>query len=372
MEDLQLLEAVERYIRGEMKPDERVYFEQLRKSNPEVDQLVVEHTLFIHKMNEMGERQNFKATLNDVHTDLAEKGSINSDRLTGKARVVYLWKRYKRVAAIAATIAGVTTITVSMLVWSLSPKIENPKVTQLVKEVGVLKEKNKELDKKIDNVDKTAEKKTPPVNPSYRFNGTGFLVDGKGYLVTNAHVVRNQTKVVVQNKKGDNFNAKVIYTDFAKDLVILKIEDDSFKTLVNIPYGISKSQSDLAETIFTLGYPRNDEMVYNQGYLSARTGLNGDSLSCQITIAANPGNSGGPVLNQNGEVIGVLSTRQTSAEGVVFAIQSKYIYSVLNELRKSDTTYSRVRISSNSSLKGMERSQQVKKIEDYVFMVKVN
>lgn len=371
MEDLQLLEAVERYIRGEMKPDERVYFEQLRKTNPEVDQLVVEHTLFVHKMNEMGERRNFKSTLNEVHTDLAEKGLINSDRLTGKARVVYLWKRYKRVATIAASIAGITTLTISMLVWSLSPKIDNPKVTQLVKEVGDLKQKNRELDRKIDNVDKTAEKKTI-INPTYRFNGTGFLVDGKGYLITNAHVVRNAKTVIVQNKKGDNFNARVAYVDFVKDLVILKIEDDSFRTVVNIPYGISKSSSDLAESIYTLGYPRNDEMVYNQGYLSARTGLNGDSLSCQITIAANPGNSGGPVLNQNGEVIGVLSARQTSAEGVVFAIQSKYIYAVLSELKKMDTSYSRVKISSNSSLRGLERSQQVKKIEDYVFMVKVN
>ena len=81
MEDIQLLEAVERYIRGEMKTDERVHFEQLRKTNPEVDQLVVEHTLFIHQMNEVGELRKFKSTLNEVHTDLAEKGLISSDRL---------------------------------------------------------------------------------------------------------------------------------------------------------------------------------------------------------------------------------------------------------------------------------------------------
>ena len=74
MDDIQLLEAVERYIRGEMKPDERVHFEQLRKTNPEVDQLVVEHTLFLHQMNELGELRKFKSTLNEVHTDLAEKG----------------------------------------------------------------------------------------------------------------------------------------------------------------------------------------------------------------------------------------------------------------------------------------------------------
>ncbi len=175
---------------------------------------------------------------------------------------------------------------------------------------------------------------------------------------------------MVQNKKGENFNAKVIFTDLAKDLVILKIEDDSFKSPLTVPYGISKSPTELAEPVFTLGYPRN-EIVYGQGYLSAKTGLNGDSLSCQITIAANPGNSGGPVLNQHGEIIGILSTRQVSAEGVVFAIQSKYIHGVLNELKKTDTSYLKVKTPAVSSLKGMDRPQQVKKIEDYIFMVKV-
>jgi S1-C subfamily serine protease len=370
MEDIQLLEAVERYIRGEMKSDERVHFEQLRKTNPEVDQMVVEHTLFIHQMNEVGELRKFKSTLNEVHTDLAEKGLINSDRLKGNAKIVYLWKKYKRVAAIAATIAGITTVTISLLVWSISPKIESSQVKQLVNEVNGLKVKDKELDNKIKDVDNKSEKK-PIVNPIYRYNGTGFMIDSKGYLVTNAHVVRNAKTVVVQNKKGDNFNARVVFTDFAKDLVILKIEDDSFKTLMPVPYGISKSSSDLAESIYTLGYPRNDEMVYGQGYLSAPTGYNGDTLSCQIAIAANPGNSGGPVLNHNGEVIGILSTRQVSAEGVVFAVQSKYIHSILNELKKTDTSL-KVKAPAVSSLKGMDRVQQVKKIEDYVFMVKVN
>ncbi len=68
-------------------------------------------------------------------SDLAEKGLINSDRLKGKAKVVYLWKRYRRVAAIAATIAGITTVTISLLVWSISPKIESSQVKELVNEV---------------------------------------------------------------------------------------------------------------------------------------------------------------------------------------------------------------------------------------------
>jgi S1-C subfamily serine protease len=369
MEEIQLIEAVERYIRGEMKTDERVYFEQLRKTNPEVDQMVVEHTLFIHQMNEVGELRKFKSTLNEVHTDLAEKGLINSDRLKGNAKVVYLWKKYKRVAAIAASIAGITTLTISLLVWSVSPKTPRRDLEELNRKIGIVDKKANDNDRKINSVEKKITTPTPTI--FYTTGGTGFMIDAKGYLVTNAHVVRNAKTVVVQNKKGDNFNARVVFTDFAKDLVILKIEDDSFKTLTPVPYGISKTSSDLAESIYTLGYPRNDEMVYGQGYLSAKTGLNGDSLNCQITIAANPGNSGGPVLNHNGEVIGVLSTRQVSADGVVFAIQSKYIYTVLNDLKKFDTSM-KVKPPAASSLKGMDRTQQVKKIEDYVFMVKVN
>ncbi|MBS1655930.1 MAG: serine protease, partial [Bacteroidetes bacterium] len=63
MDDILLLEAVERYIRGEMTPDEKVHFEQLRKANTEVDQMVVEHTLFLQQLNRMGEWKSLKSTL---------------------------------------------------------------------------------------------------------------------------------------------------------------------------------------------------------------------------------------------------------------------------------------------------------------------
>src|SRR6266498_3551691 len=104
-----------------MSPDERVYFEQLRKSNPEIDQMVVEHTFFLQQMNRFDDVKKFKTTLNDTHIHLGEKGLIKAPRLQGKAKVVYLYNRYKRVAAIAASIAGITALTISALVWSLSP-----------------------------------------------------------------------------------------------------------------------------------------------------------------------------------------------------------------------------------------------------------
>lgn len=369
MEDIQMLEAVERYIRGEMKTDERVYFEQLRKTNPEVDQLVVEHTLFIHQMNEVGELRKFKSTLHEVHTDLAEKGSINSDRLKGNAKVVYLWKKYKRVAAIAATIAGITTLAISMVVWSISPKPPTDEIEKLKSKIDYVDKKTNDNVKKINSVENKINAPSP--NLIYTTGGTGFMIDGKGYLVTNAHVVENAKFVLVQNSKGIDFSAKVIFSDPEKDIAVLKIADDNFKSLNQLPYGISKASAELAEPIFTLGYPRK-EIVYGQGYLSAETGFKDDTLSCQIDIAANRGNSGSPILNNNGEVIGVLNGRQTNAEGFAFAIHSKYIFSAVEELKKQDTTYNRIRISTASSIRKSDRKQQVKKIQDYVYMVKVN
>ncbi len=364
MDDLKLLDAVERYIRGEMTPDERLYFEQLRKTNAEVDQMVVEHTLFLQQMNRFAEFKKFKQTLHDVHTDLAEQGKIDSAKLKGRAKVVYLWKRYRRVVAIAASIACITAVSITFLVISLSPhQKDSSKVQELVHEVDKLKNETKKLDVKIDNVDK---KNNIGIIPKY--NGTGFLIDPNGLMITNAHVVKNSTNIFVQNNKGEQYRAFVVRLDIPRDVAIIKIDDDRFKPFSSLPYGISKTASDIAEPIFTLGFPR-EEIVYGEGYLSASTGHNGDTLSCQITVDANPGNSGGPVFDHNGQVIGILSSKETETQGAVFAVQAKYIYRAVEDVKKN-SLYKNVKLSAKSNLEGMSKVQQVKKIKDYVFMVK--
>lgn len=369
MDDIKILDTVERYIRGEMKPDERLQFENLRKNNAEIDHLVVEHTLFLQQINHFGERKNFKASLNNIHTDLTEQGKIDSMRLKGRSKVVYLWKRYKRVGAIAASIAGITTLTISALVWALSPR-PNDNVQDLNRQLQVIKDEQRNQKAVVNNLKDqiNTEKKAEKKSILFKSGGTGFLVDGKGYLITNAHIIRNSKNIVVINNRGEEFDAVVLRTDNAKDIAILKIEDKSFKPIATLPYGISKTVSDVAEPIYTLGYPRND-IVYSEGYLSARTGFNGDTLSCQLGIAANRGNSGGPIFNHDGEVIGILSTKETESEGVAFAIQSKYIFDAINELKK-DTTYQSLRLTAKSSVRGMDKRQQVKKIQEFVFMVK--
>ncbi|MBL0232364.1 MAG: trypsin-like peptidase domain-containing protein [Chitinophagaceae bacterium] len=366
MNDNKILDAVERYIRGEMKPDERLQFENLRKTNSEIDELVVEHTLFLQQLNHFGERRSLRHTLNEIHVDLTESGKIDSMKLKGKAKVVYIWNRYKRVTAIAASIAGITAITISALLWSIAGKSpKNGDFEILSDQIRKLENRSNKTETELKNVKTTITRS----QNTYTAGGTGFVIDVKGYLVTNAHVVASASNIAVQNNRGD-YVATVVYIDRAKDIAILKIVDENFKPYTSIPYAISKNSGQLAENIFTLGYPRN-EIVYGQGYLSAKTGYNGDTLSCQIDIAANHGNSGSPILNKNGEVIGILNGRQANTVGFAFAIHGKNIFSALEDLKK-DSSYQKVKLNTRSSISGMDRTEQVKRVQDYIYMVKVN
>ncbi len=365
MDDIKILDAVEKYIRGEMNPDERLYFENLRKTNPDIDQLVVEHTLFLQQMNRFGEWKKFKSALHDTHIHLAEQGKIDSAKLTGRAKVVYLWKRYRRVAAIAAVIAGVTTLTISALVWSLSPKADN-RIQDLNRQLEVVKKEQRDQKAAVNNLKDQIN--TDSKSIQFKSGGTGFLIDAKGFLVTNAHIIRNSRNIAVINNKGEEYKAVVLKSDNTRDIAILKIVDKNFKPVASLPYGFVKTANDVAEPIYTLGYPRND-IVYSEGYLSAMTGFNGDTLSCQLGIAANRGNSGGPVFNHDGEVIGIISTKETEAEGVAFAIRTKYILDAIDEIKK-DTAYQSLKLPVKSMLRGMDKKQQVKRIQEFIFMVK--
>src|ERR1700733_15031313 len=120
MEEIVMLDAIERYIRGEMLPEERVFFEQLRKSNPGVDQMVVEHSLFLNQLNAYGEQKEFSARLGDIHKELVITGEI---REKAPAKVLTLWKKYKRVVGVAASIAGIVALGISGLISYVSPSV---------------------------------------------------------------------------------------------------------------------------------------------------------------------------------------------------------------------------------------------------------
>jgi S1-C subfamily serine protease len=321
--------------------------------------------MFLQQMDHYGQRKAYKHQLYTVHNDLLENGEIvETNNEDSGATIIQLWKKYKRTVAVAASIAGITALTISGSVHLLTPKTTQNDLQQLSRKMNELEGRTKQQDAKLNQLIATPAKS--PDGPQ-KSGGTSFLIDGKGYLVTNSHVVNGASTLVVVNK-GHEYIARNVYNDVVNDISILKIEDKDWKPVSSLPYNIRKGSVDLGEEVFTLGFPRN-EVVYNRGYMSARSGYNDDTLSIQIAISANPGNSGGPLLDRNGDIIGILSTKDKMANEVVFGSKSINIYKAIEELKK-DSSNLNIKLPASSSLRGMDRVQQIKKLQDCVFMVK--
>lgn len=364
MDEILLIQTIERYLDGSMSLEEKVQFEQIRKNTPEIDQMVVEHSMFLHQMDNFSSRTEFIHNLNSVHDKLFTTGQIveANTPISTKGKVISLFNKYKKVTAIAAAVAGgIAVMTSSIFNYVKSPASD---ITQL----GV---QLKQQQNQIAVINKELTKSKIPTGVDIKGGGSSFLIDGKGYLITNAHVLEDATMAIVYNESGNEYNAKIVYTNVAKDLAVLKIEDKEFETL-KLPYSIKKSAADLGEEIYTIGYPNfpRTDVVYNVGYLSSLKGYNGDTLTSQIQMNANHGNSGGPIFNKRGEIIGVLSTKLSKADGVSFAIKSKNIYQVIDDLKTQDTSFSDIKISNINQLNREDRVEQVKKVSNYIFMVK--
>jgi serine protease Do len=157
--------------------------------------------------------------------------------------------------------------------------------------------------------------------------GTGMIMDAKGHILTNHHVVGGATEIKVLLADGSEYTGKVVGTDPKTDLAVIQIPAD--KPLPHVTFGDS-DKVEVGEWVVAIGHPRGLDETVTQGIISAkhRTGIMNPSSYqdyLQTDAAINPGNSGGPLLNLEGEVIGVnaaIASQSGGFEGIGFAIPS--------------------------------------------------
>jgi serine protease Do len=169
--------------------------------------------------------------------------------------------------------------------------------------------------------------------------GSGIIVDPKGYIITNNHVVQGATKIKVNVKNGKEYGAKVIAGDDYSDIAVIKIEGDGNLPFVKI--GDAKAMK-VGDWVIAIGSPFGLEQTVTAGIISATGRIFAEGTAqmlfndyLQTDAAINPGNSGGPLVNMNGEVIGInsfISTSSRSSAGVGFAVPAHIFVNVYNQI----------------------------------------
>jgi serine protease Do len=169
-----------------------------------------------------------------------------------------------------------------------------------------------------------------------RGQGSGFIVSGDGYILTNAHVVENADQVTVRLTDRREFTAKVVGSDKQSDIAVLKIDG---RNLPTVKLGDSR-KANVGEWVVAIGSPFGFENSVSAGIVSAKSRSLPDSNYVpfiQTDVAVNPGNSGGPLFNLAGEVIGINSqiySRTGSFSGISFAIPVEVALKVKDQLQK--------------------------------------
>ena len=176
-------------------------------------------------------------------------------------------------------------------------------------------------------------------------NGSGFFIDSSGYFVTNEHVASAGRVFFVGSKSSGWRQAKLIDADKENDLALLKIEHRAD------PFTVSDSdQVTLGQTVATIGFP-NIELQgfspkFTKGEISSLAGIQDDPATFQISVPVQPGNSGGPLFDEGGHIVGVVSARLnqdaafaltgTHTENVNYAVKSSVLLEWLKTLKSLD------------------------------------
>lgn len=204
-------------------------------------------------------------------------------------------------------------------------------------------------------------------------SGTGFFVSSNGYIITNNHVVEGARNIKVTKVNGDSYkkyNAKVEVSDKQNDLAIIKITDPSFSSIGSLPYTFKFMAANVGEDCFVLGYPlvstMGTDIKLTNGVISSRTGFNGSVSEYQMSAPVQPGNSGGPLFDKNGNIIGVVCAKHTGAENAGYAVKASYIRNLVELLPQN------INFPQTNQLAGKTLPKQVELASKAVCLIIVN
>ena len=233
---------------------------------------------------------------------------------------------------------------------------------------------DKLITKEVD-VNHTGDQFTDKSDQNVRATGSGIVISKDGYVITNYHVV-DEAKgglMVEITREGvtKNFKATVIRSDKDNDVAILKIDDPDFKPYTKIQYAFKESGStDVGSIVYTIGFPlalagMGKEAKFTDGKISAKTGYNNAINSYQTTVPVQPGNSGGPLFDEKGKLVGIVNAKITEADNVSYAIKLNYVKNVIDILSET------IELPNDISTSSMSLPEQVKVLSNYVVLIKV-
>jgi len=172
--------------------------------------------------------------------------------------------------------------------------------------------------------------------------GTGWTVK-PGYIVTNQHVVNGKKKIAVMSTAGEKISAMILVEDKINDLALLQVNQPG-KLPPALP--VAKLSAKTGSKVFTIGYPHPDIMgakpKLTEGIVNAVTGYKDDPRTLQISVPVQGGNSGGPLLNMNGEVVGIVTSKLSAVkmfnwtgdlpQNVNYAVKTPYLSALLSSV----------------------------------------
>ena len=173
-------------------------------------------------------------------------------------------------------------------------------------------------------------------------SGSGSIIDKRGYILTNVHVISGATKIYVSLADGSQYEASVVGEDIDSDLAVIKFDPPAGVTLKTIPFGDSTKLA-VGQKVIAIGNPFGMERTMTTGIVSGlgRPIQNSNNRiirdMIQTDAAINPGNSGGPLLDTAGRMVGIntmIMSSSGSSSGVGFAVPSEIAVRVVNDLLK--------------------------------------